>query len=59
MELVPNDERVWDQKVSNFFVCVFQEKYMEVVWDILRVVHTPEVSTKDEEGGETPHASQE
>ena len=24
---------------------------MEVVWDILGVVHEPEVTTKDEEGG--------
>jgi hypothetical protein len=38
-----------DQKVINFFLCVFAKKYMEIVWDIQRVVHTPEVTTRDEE----------
>ena len=37
------------RKSEKLFVRVFLEKYVQVVWDILGVVHELEVSTRDEE----------
>ena len=37
--------------MSNFFLREIREIDLRVLWDIERVVHTPEVTTRDEEGG--------
>jgi hypothetical protein len=46
-----NSTNRWErfvEKVELFFVCVFQEKYVQLLWDIERVVHPLEVATTEE-----------
>ena len=46
-----NEGRNLGSKSEQLFLREIREIDLRVLWDIERVVHTPEVTTRDEEGG--------